>query len=75
MFKLDGGWVGQDQFERSHLEIRTEKWTLPYNGPYFGNYKGYKKVWPLKLYLQKARIIFLKEIKLDLKKFLLNIPV
>ncbi len=30
MFKLDGGWVGQDQFERcSNLEIRTEKWTLP----------------------------------------------
>ncbi len=30
MFKLDGGWVGQDQFEHcSNLEIRTEKWTLP----------------------------------------------
>ena len=30
MFKLEGGWVGQDQFERcSNLEIRTEKWTLP----------------------------------------------
>ncbi len=30
MFKLEGGWMGQDQFERcSNLEIRTEKWMLP----------------------------------------------
>ncbi len=30
MFKLEGGWVGQDQFEHcSNLEIRTEKWMLP----------------------------------------------
>ncbi len=30
MFKLEDGWVGQDQFERcSNLEIPMEKWTLP----------------------------------------------
>ena len=39
MFKLEGGWVGQDQFERcSNLEIRTEKWTLP--NPNIGNGNG-----------------------------------
>ncbi len=30
MFKLEGGWVGQNQSELcSNLEIRTEKWTVP----------------------------------------------
>ncbi len=31
MLKLEGGWVGQNQSEHcSNLEIRTEKWTIPY---------------------------------------------
>ena len=31
MLKLEGGWVGPNQSERcSNLEIRTEKWTVPY---------------------------------------------
>ncbi len=34
MLKFEGGWVGQNQFERcSNLEIRTEKWTVPKNIP------------------------------------------
>ncbi len=30
MLKLECGWVGQNQSERSNLDIRTAKWTIPY---------------------------------------------
>ena len=31
MFKLEDGWVGQNKSYRClNLEIRTEKWTVPY---------------------------------------------